>query len=78
MSNSNEVIVIIQKWLMESYDPRNDGWVQKHYKEKVKEVDKQLTLEDKYYGTYGGGKTSTPNTTAISPQAIEKLESEGF
>tara|TARA_A100001011_G_C14273753_1_gene828198 strand:+ start:658 stop:840 length:183 start_codon:yes stop_codon:yes gene_type:complete len=47
MSNSNEVIVIIQKWLMESYDPRNDGWVQKHYKDKVKEVLDYLKINDR-------------------------------
>ena len=38
MSCDNEIVSILQKWLMEAYNPRNDGWVQEHYRVKVAEV----------------------------------------
>jgi hypothetical protein len=33
-----EVMAALKEWGLESNDPRNDGWVQKAYKEKLAKV----------------------------------------
>ena len=39
----NEVIEMLKKWQMEANSGHNDGWVRKHYKEKIKEAKEYLT-----------------------------------
>ena len=34
----NSVLSIIKEWILESNNPRNDGWVQEHYRNKLEEV----------------------------------------
>ena len=34
----NEVLTALKEWSLESNNPRNDGWVQKAYEEKLKKV----------------------------------------
>ena len=36
--NMNEVIKILQKWQLEAASGHNDGWTQKYYRDKIKEV----------------------------------------
>ena len=43
--NMNEVIKILQKWNIEAASGHNDGWTQKYYRDKIKEV-KDYLLED--------------------------------
>tara|TARA_R110002020_G_scaffold50716_6_gene143199 strand:+ start:50513 stop:50698 length:186 start_codon:yes stop_codon:yes gene_type:complete len=31
----NEVLRVLVDWNKEAFDPRNDGWVQNHYREKL-------------------------------------------
>ena len=45
----NEVIDILRKWQLEADSGHNDGWTQKHYKDKIDEVVSYLVeteLED--------------------------------
>ena len=47
--NMNEVIETLQKWQLEANSGHNDGWTQKHYKDKIDEVVSYLVetqLED--------------------------------
>ena len=47
--NMNEVIKILEKWQIEAASGHNDGWTQKHYKDKIDEVVSYLVetqLED--------------------------------
>lgn len=41
-TKDNEVITLIKEWKKEANNPRNDGWVTKHYQTKLKEVQKYL------------------------------------
>jgi hypothetical protein len=34
----NEILITLKEWNLESKNPRNDGWVQAGYKEKIKKV----------------------------------------
>ena len=42
-----KIIGVIKAWTRESKDFRNDGWVQKHYKDKLDELRKYLISLDK-------------------------------
>ena len=64
-TQDNPAITLIKEWKSEARNPRNDGWVQKHYKDKLKEVSKYLdeTLKEinpedyeeaDLYKNYGG------------------------
>lgn len=33
-----KVLILLRKWKAEAINPRNDGWVQKGYREKIKKV----------------------------------------
>jgi len=46
----NEVIETLQKWQVEAVSKHNDGYIQKHYQDKIDEVVSYLVktqLEDK-------------------------------
>ena len=34
----NKVLATLKEWSLESSNPRNDGWVQSNYEEKIKKV----------------------------------------
>ena len=38
----NEIIDILKKWETEANSGYNDGWTQKHYKDKINEVARYL------------------------------------
>ncbi len=42
MEQNNEIVDILKKWAIEINDPRNDGWVQQGYKNKIREAGEQL------------------------------------
>ena len=42
---NNEVIEILREWQLEANSEYNDGWTQKHYKDKIDEVRLWVTKE---------------------------------
>jgi hypothetical protein len=34
----SEILTTLREWSLEASNPRNDGWVQKSYEEKIKKV----------------------------------------
>lgn len=41
----DQLIILIRKYIMEATDPRNDGYVQNHYKKILREAFKLLRKE---------------------------------
>ena len=57
-NNSNEIVGILRQWAVEINDPRNDGWVQQGYKNKIREAGEYL---DELRNTiWVGNDTSIP------------------